>query len=460
VDGPNVLLVVLDTARADRFVPHGGSPQIAPAIAGLAGRGTAIPRVFATSNWTLPSHVSLFTGLLPSEFGVAGGSGDRASYLATVREGFERHRARTLPAVLGDAGYDTRAVSANPWIRSAHGFGPLFDDFADVHGARPGHDSMLRTRLAWWRARHNEGAAAAREHVAGWIREARRPFFWFANLMECHSPYLPPRPYDDLGPVERWRAVRDATRHLTPAGLARVCVGESDPGPEAFARMGHLYGRAIRYMDDWLSSVLEDLDRAGMLDDTLVVVTSDHGEHLGEHGLLGHTMSLAQRLLHVPLISAGPTPLLDDRGTGAVSLARLPALLAEAIGMTEHPWTEWAWPGIAPAHNAGLGHSPERQKLAAARGVPAAARERLNTPMECALDGRFKLLRTGENEALYDLDADPEEGRDVSAAHPERVTALRAALVLGSAPAQHADRPVEPGEEAEIERHLEALGYL
>ncbi len=428
VDGPNVLLLVLDTARADRFVPHGGPAATAPVVADLTARGTAIRRALATSNWTLPSHVSLFTGLLPSEFGVAGGSGDRAGYLRTVREGFVRHAKRTLPQVLRDRGYETRAVSANPWIREAFGFGTGFDVFAEVAGTRPRHDSLRRTKLAWWRARHDDGAAEAREHVRRWIAGAGRPFFWFVNLMECHTPYLPPRPYDDLGPVERWRAVRDATRYLTPVDLARICVGELDPGPDAFARMAHLYGRAIRSMDDWLGGVLEDLDRAGRLQDTLVVVTSDHGEHLGEGGLLGHTMSLSQRLLHVPLVSAGPRPLRDDGGP--VSLARLPQLVAEAAGLEDHPWTDWRWPGVAPAHNAGLGHSPERQKVAEARGVPAAARERLNTAMESATDGRFKLLRVGDRVTLHDLDSDPEEREDVSAAHPERVEALRNALVL------------------------------
>ena len=92
----------------------------------------------------------------------------------------------------------------------ATGSARLFEEF--VRGARGARGRRLdaRTRLAWWRARHDEGAAAARERVAGWIREARRPFFWFANLMECHSPYLPPRPYDDRA---RWSdGARCATR--------------------------------------------------------------------------------------------------------------------------------------------------------------------------------------------------------------------------------------------------------
>ena len=170
-----MLLVVLDTARADRFTPHGGPSSIAPAVDDLARRGTAVRRAVATSNWTLPSHVSLLTGLLPSELGVAGGAGDRAAYLRTVREGLARHASRTLAAVLLERGYDTRGVSTNPWIRAEHGFDTGFEVFADVEDARPRFDSLRRTRRSWWRARHDDGAAEARAHLRRWTNEANRP---------------------------------------------------------------------------------------------------------------------------------------------------------------------------------------------------------------------------------------------------------------------------------------------
>ena len=126
------------------------------------------------------------------------------------------------------------------------------------------------------------------------------------NLVECHSPYLPPWPYDDLGPIDRLRAAEEARRHLTLSGIWKACAGGFDVAPAALERMRHLYARSVRLMDDWLRDLLDDLDRRGILDRTLVIVTSDHGENFGEGGLMGHAFSLDQRLLRVPLVIAGP----------------------------------------------------------------------------------------------------------------------------------------------------------
>ena len=146
------------------------------------------------------------------------------------------------------------------------------------------------------------------------------------NLVECHSPYLPPWPYNDLGPIARLRAAEEARRHLTLSGIWKACAGNFDVAPGALERMRHLYARSVRLMDDWLRDLLADLDRRGILDRTLVIVTSDHGENFGEGGLMGHAFSLDQRLLHVPLVIAGPGAPADD--PGIVSLAALPRMIA------------------------------------------------------------------------------------------------------------------------------------
>src|SRR5437016_1832691 len=183
---PNVLLVILDAARRDALEPYGAPRGSTPAIAQLAEAGAALPDVYATGCWTVPSHASIFTGLLPRAAGLG---------------------------------------------------------------------------------------------------QAKTP-------NECHSPYLPPRPYGDLSLLERLRAADDARRYYKLESIWRSCVGGFDMPDDALDRMRRLYRASIRYMDDWLARLLERLGAAGALDDTLVVVTSDHGENLGEGGLVAHGLSL------------------------------------------------------------------------------------------------------------------------------------------------------------------------
>jgi arylsulfatase A-like enzyme len=289
----------------------------------------------------------------------------------------------------------------------------------------------------------------------------RRPFFWFVNLVECHSPYLPPRPYDDLPLAQRVRAGAEARRHLTLDAIWRACAGGFDIPDDAIARMRHLYARSVRYMDDWLGRVLERLDGARLLDDTLVLVTSDHGENLGEGGLISHAFSLDERLIRVPLVAAGPVPVPE-----IASLVDLPRLVAEAAGLQGHPWAAAELePGVRVAQFDPLtGRDDPRAKDVVERwGLGEDALERITSPITCATDGRRKLVRFGEGELLYDLDDDPLEARPRTAngaAPPE----LRAALehpALWRAPAAQ-PAPAEPGgpEADDIERRMRLLGYM
>src|SRR5829696_9566523 len=196
---PYVLCVVLDTARADALEPYGAPAGSSPTIADLAGRGAALPHVFATGCWTMPSHASMLTGLMPRAAGLATAPGGRPS---GCRPALEHHRERLLPDVLRRGGYHTAAVSANLWVGPRSGFDIGFDEFSVVETGRQAlmHRPDRRSRLRWTveatRAQVDDGARDAREELRRMI-ESRpdRPCFWFVNLVECHSPYLPPRPY-------------------------------------------------------------------------------------------------------------------------------------------------------------------------------------------------------------------------------------------------------------------------
>jgi arylsulfatase A-like enzyme len=460
---PNVLLIVMDTARRDAFTPYGAVPDATPSTAQLASRGTAIGGAVAAANWTMPSHVSMLTGLLPRTAGLSHPPGGRNEHIAAVLEG---HRDRYLPFALRSAGYRTLGVSANVWISRRNGFGLGFDEFVDVSDRRVRrmHDRRVKERAKWYvqalQARLDDGLAAIEQRIAAWLDERdERPWFMFANLIECHSPYLPPKPYSDVGPLQRVLAARDASRYQTMKGVWRICSTGDIPPARTLGRMRHLYGRAIRMMDDFVGRILERLDRAGVLDETLVIVTSDHGENFGEGGFIGHAASLADRLIGVPVVLAGPGAQSVD---GVWSQARLPALVGRAAGV-DGPWTDDDGPAVSQ-YDTGI----ERSTIDEFRawGASGDGIRRFFEPGTCATDGRYKLVTLGEDESLFDLTRDPLELSpiDIASVGADVVAPLRRALRAAASeewtPAVGASEDVVDAEKRELEERMRLLGYM
>jgi len=475
---PNVLLLVMDAARRDALTPYGAPASATPAIAELARRGHAIPLAYATGSWTLPSHASMFTGLLPGRLGLGQ---PPAGHPASARPRLERFEQRLLPRVLGRAGYRCEGFSANLWASQEPGFDIGFDAFTYSASERVARNDTLlgggaRARLAWAlegaRARTDDGAAALgrslRSSIARW---SGQPTFWFVNLVECHSPYLPPRPWNDLGPRDRIGAALDSQRHLNFASICLHGAGHGHVPEESMQRMRHLYGRAISYMDAWLADVLGALRERGILDDTLVIVTSDHGESFGEHGLLAHGFSLGEHLIHVPVVMAGPGARDSE---SAVSLAKLPAWIAQAAGIDSHPYLETDLPAeavIAQYEPMCGPEDPRAQSFARMWNLDAEAVRKLTTGLSCATDGRHKLVvdDTGR-ESLYDLLADPDERSPAPAPADGPAASLRAVLDQAAIEEARLEPAPEPtaapasaasaDELAALERQLKLLGYM
>lgn len=471
---PNVLLVVLDAARRDAFEPYGAPPGVTPAIADLSRRGHAARRVYATGSWTLASHASMFAGLLPRTLGLGQPPRGTAQSVQPVLASLSD---RLLPEVLRRHGYATRAYSSNLWISEGVGFDRGFERFAYAPGDRADRLGALvrgglRTRVAWaiegLLARADAGAAETgrllRDSIEQW---SGQPTFWFVNLAECHSPYLPPKPWNDLPAVERLRAAADASRFLSFEAICLYVAGRLAMPAEALERMRHLYRRAVSYMDSWLGGALEALDSRGILDQTLVIVTSDHGENLGEDGLIAHGFSLDERLIHVPFVSAGPGLLAEDR---VVSLAALPAQIAEACSLEEHPWRDDRPPvGIAVAQYdpMGTGDDPRVREFTARWALDEQALGRLIPTITAATDGRYKLVVRDGAELVYDLDRDPDERMPLGPDPDEGAldalrSAVRAAAVgSGHPPSSPGPAPAPTPEElAALEQQMKLLGYM
>jgi hypothetical protein len=324
--------------------------------------------------------------------------------------------------------------------------------------------------LAALRARTDDGANAVAQLLDRWFADrSGRPFFMFVNLLECHSPYLPPKPWNDLPFWERVQSAREAQRHLSFSELWKANVGGFDVPDAAIHRMRRNYASAVRQLDDWMARVLELLDRRGLLNDTEVIVTSDHGENLGDGQRLGHAFSLDDRLIRLPFVARGPLQLELPE---VLSIADVPGVLSRTLEIEQHPWRDGIadGPAVAQFDAPGIAGDPRLSEALTLWGLGDDAGRRLCTSFTCATDGSLKLLRKPWGDEIVDLTVDPLEASPaavdarVEAQHGARLQTLRAALDKAEGeerePPRPDDRDVAVLADADLEEQMRLLGYL
>jgi arylsulfatase A-like enzyme len=274
---PNLLLVILDTVRADRLAPYGYERTTTPGLDRLVdGHFTIYDSARSTSSWTLPSHASLFTGLLPAEHG-ATHSGLHAH---PIKEG-----TPTLAQHLYEAGYQTGGIFANNvYLRPRFGLDVGFERFDDRLAGLMGNylplGQLLGARPRIGRLGYRGGDVIS-ALALDWLDERRtdQPFFLALNYMDAHAPHIPPAPFDTAFDDE-------------------VPNDPLSPGPELLSL---LYDRELLHLDSHLVELLEELRERGLFESTVVIVTSDHGEGLGDHEFDFHGWVLYEALVRVPL---------------------------------------------------------------------------------------------------------------------------------------------------------------
>lgn len=451
---PNLLLISADTLRADRLGCYGAERPTSPAIDRLAAEGLLVLHTYAASNWTLPSHYSLFSGLDPSAHGVDPDLIDVGGYLRPAQKLHIRgsERETMLAEVLGAAGYRTRAFTENGWVSARFGFHQGFDAY-DSHQ----EGSLERTR----------------ERALAWLREnaERGPWFLFLHTYEVHQPYHAPEPYKRrfMDPAHVGFAlpgidvpIQDLNRFKIPS--FPPTAGDRD----AFRA---LYDGEVLYLDDFVGAIRDALVKTGVERRTILVFTSDHGEELFERGGFDHIHSLHEEVSRVPLVIWAPGRLGPPPGTrlggGPLSLTDLGNTL---LGLM----------GLADDHRLGSGRDLSRFLVPGSPGgvlpdgapVFAESKGRSSEPLRSVwieMQGRrYKYLRqetrAGVREWLYDLDVDPGETRDRAAGHPELLARLRAEVVRREQAAAVVREALGVTEEAELDEEtreaLRGLGYL
>jgi arylsulfatase A-like enzyme len=293
---PNVLWVVLDTVRADHTGPGGYGRATTPRLSALAAEGVTFERAYSTASWTLPAHASMFTGRSPTRHGC---------HDQTLRLG------EALPTVaerLSEAGYMTALLSSNPWVGADTGLGRGFGHILDAW-RWPLSASFLPVSalLRPWRG-EDKGAHLIAPAARRWLdqRPEDRPFFLVVNLMEAHDPY------HELATEHLWRftdnsdAVRSSREYSREVKAPGVLPS---PSPEQGRDLVDLYDAGIFADDATLGALLDELAARGLLESTLVIVTADHGESLGDAGRWGHHLTPDEEVLRVPLVMRLPSAL-------------------------------------------------------------------------------------------------------------------------------------------------------
>jgi arylsulfatase A-like enzyme len=457
--GPDVLLVVLDTTRADRFPPDAREGSLpVPHFEALAREGVLFAQARSASPWTLPSHASMFTGALPSEHG--------ATSEHTRLDG----RLPTLAERLAAEGLHTVAFARKGWLNRQTGVMRGFAQSFDLLDPAPRPALLeLYQRLFEPAEPDDQGGRWLTTAASEWfLAHPDVPRFAFLNYDEAHSPLRPPEPY------RRAALGEDAD---TPWGRERVPhaqrhnTGLETYSAEDFAVFQRLYDAEIAYQDELLGGLLRALEGSGRLDDTLVIVTSDHGEHLGEHGLLGHDFSLYDTVLRVPLVLRWPAGLprglvidapVETRRLGALidalrahDPASGPMPAERLVGLLTGPLPGGALDG--PAIVSELYRPPFGTQ--AWEAYPR--RPEFDRRMKSLLhDGTKYIWGSDGRDELYAPRHDPGELHDLLATEPGRAQALRAALLADPRLWPEWDAREEPVLGEALLEHLRETGYL
>jgi arylsulfatase A-like enzyme len=439
---PNIVLVSIDSLRSDHVHAYGYARETTPTIDQLARDGVLFQTVVSPTSWTLPAHLTMLTSLPPEEHGV-------------VRDGMRlRNDATTLTEVLWQAGYATAGFVSAPYLDADYGFSQGFDyyddytiakwdQFSSHHGITS--PSLLRITSDWleqWDARGRE-----------------RPFFLFVHMWDVHYDYTPPPPYDSLFDPDYTGTVTGENYEFG----SQVYLGMD---PRDLQHIIALYDGEIRYTDLYLGKLVQRLRDLGVFDNTIVVVTADHGDEFFEHGHKGHRKTLYDESVLVPLVIRYPAKLpAGQRVESQVRLMDVGPTVLTLAGVARPPAYGWtasggpnaaqdltrimdAEPGAAPTDLVAFGN------LVADVPTPVASVRLRTAKLMRPLDG-------SAGEEFYDLVNDPGEQHNLSDQERPVETPLRQELASWQGQWRSRDglaQEVQLSEEHQ--ERLRALGYL
>jgi arylsulfatase A-like enzyme len=453
---PNILLIVMDATRAKNLSCYGYNRPTTPHLAQFAEHSVVYKLAISPGGWSLPSHASIFTGLFPSRHGAH----DQHKFLSSDLP--------TMAELLSGYGYHTAAFCSNPYVGPATGLDRGFEEFNDAESLpRPltnlgrKMDAGAATVLGW----RDSGARYTNRQVRPALRrlgEAERPFFLFVHYGEPHALYRPPRKYNrylptGVSPREARAVNQDQWNYLAnPASMNH----------RDFEILTALYDGEITYLDSRIAQVLGWLHEFQLLDRTMVIVTADHGENVGDHQLMAHKYCLYDTLVHVPLIIRYPQgTIAPGQVTHQVqTLDLLPTVLAmlgdtsselvsslqghDLLSSSRHEFTiaEQARPDLSTFH----------------RRFPGMDISRYDRALKMIRTERYKFIWASDSKhELYDILLDPDETHNIVNQRPEIAQDLHQRLTeWRNSSEAAAPSGKTPEFDDETKARLRALGYL
>jgi len=456
---PNVLVVVMDTVRADHLSLYGYGRDTSPNLKKLAADSVVYTQVMAPSDMTLTSHASLFTGLYATWHG-AYCQPPEAAHGRVLNPG-----ATTLAETLSAKGYSTLGVAANLYLRADFGLQRGFQNFqiprpVPVLGA---DESWYLLRISMRRLMNSvvstsqfdrlftRGDDVNQELYKAMNTQSRAPFFVFVNYMDAHFPYIPPAPFDRMFPGKDDKLFQGDLEEAQE----KVMRGKTFR-PEEYSHLLSQYDGGIAYTDAQIGKLIEWLKQSNLYDNTLIVITSDHGEAFGERNLVLHGNSVYQNLLHVALMIKYPKKAATGVVNDPVSLIDVAPTILASVGVP----VDSKMQGRNLLANATL---PRRDLYSESFPCP------VPHPPECILSGctsralltwPYKLVTSSSGKyEVYDLAADPNELHDLTAAQESRATELGTELK-----AWVKTMPARPKQQVKLDgdavQRLKSLGYV
>lgn len=431
---PNIVLILVDTLRADRLGAWGNQRGLTPFMDELASQGTVFQNAYSTTAYTTPAVASLFTSRYPSQ-----------------------HRVLNADSVLGDAeitlaeqlaslGYATAAFTANILIDGQWGFGQGFDHFFSMR---------LRKMRAY----------TIRQRVRQWLdtpRSGNAPLFLYLHYFDPHGPYEPPAPFRTQLHIGTDTAAETAAKQKSDLMNWKGLL------PEEVALLASLYDAEVAAFDAQLRIQLDELRERGVLDNAIVAITADHGEEFYEHNQMGHGRSLYNELIHIPLLFIVP----DTSAATVREPVSLVDVAPTILALVDQPVP----PTFEGRSLVGLlGRSPMVERLRS-MGIPVGGRlappclfelERNSAQFDLRqhtagiIKGSTKLLQKQTGEELYELASNPSEVAVLARADGDRAATLRAQLEdIRARLQQRAARAPESKElDDATKEKIRALGY-
>jgi arylsulfatase A-like enzyme len=452
---PNVILITLDTTRADHLTPYGYNRDTSPFLAQLASEGSLFEDAFTVSSWTLPSHSSIFTGKLPSVHG------------ATYQHLWLDSSEDCLAEILKRKGYQTAGFVSGPFLLAAFNVTQGFEYYDDQLDPWSGIQRLMFVKVIrrfykkplWW-VDGTRNAAEVNKQVFKWFdhKYQPKPFFLFINYFDPHDPYIPPDSYKQKFQSSPSRMNgRIEGIYSDRATGERIAKDGKPLRADDYQALKELYDGEIRFMDDQLSKLFDYLRKNDLLSNTLVVITSDHGESIGEHKILDHGHALYEEQIRIPLIMIGPGIPKGKRISGITRNIDLLPTLMEYLKLPS------------------LSEIQGKSFLSSLTGTPHDGRvymgeifqdpntrvRRFQRDLKSRRDHSSKLLWASNHQhEFFDLLSDPAENHNLYQQSQQQFSLIASELFAYLKTLPKKDRRTKPKIDEESLESLKATGYL